>query len=273
MGGFGGRRAPMVAVDGGFDLFYSANNWDSSHYAVGVAALYRRSRAPHQVAVRASPWPHSPPSMARGVQPCSLDGQGRLQMAFQAMLPGSVGYPHPRLLFIRQLDVRSTEFPRRRGRDESAVLEWPPCEATRPVRNRPTGTTHSQVPGSGSSPFHRFGVSLLGGRRGPSTCPEWAGAQERESGLTSFRGIRLRAVLGIIAMTTLSLGMTGVASAAPSTSGGVPRGTALTHQPRAHGKSPVATYEWFFNPDGSGWVDAGHLDHLGREHVVSGGLQ
>jgi hypothetical protein len=53
--------------------------------------------------------------------------------------------------------------------------------------------------------------------------------------------------------------MTGVASAAPQVSGGVSRGTALTHQPRSHGNNPVATYEWFYNPDGGGWVDAGHL--------------
>ena len=27
----------MMAVDGGYDLFYSANNWDSADYAIGVA--------------------------------------------------------------------------------------------------------------------------------------------------------------------------------------------------------------------------------------------
>ena len=60
-------------------------------------------------------------------------------------------------------------------------------------------------------------------------------------------------------MTTLSLGVTGVALAAPSVPAGVSRGTALTHQPRAHGPNPVATYEWFTNPDGGGWTDVGHL--------------
>jgi hypothetical protein len=50
--------------------------------------------------------------------------------------------------------------------------------------------------------------------------------------------------------------MAGVASAGPS---GFTRGTPLTHQPRAHGNNPVATYEWFYNTDGDGWVDAGHL--------------
>ncbi len=33
------------------------------------------------------------------------DKQGQLQMAFQAWLPGAVGYPHPRLLFIRPLVI------------------------------------------------------------------------------------------------------------------------------------------------------------------------
>jgi hypothetical protein len=33
------------------------------------------------------------------------DTQGNLEMAFQAWLPGAVGYPHMRLLFVRPLTV------------------------------------------------------------------------------------------------------------------------------------------------------------------------
>jgi beta-xylosidase len=94
----------MVAVDGGYDLFYSANNWDSSHYAVGVArcsGILGPCTKPLSGPLLASQSNFEGPGGAT----VFTDGQGHLQMAFQAWLPGAVGYPHPRLLFIRQLDV------------------------------------------------------------------------------------------------------------------------------------------------------------------------
>ncbi len=94
----------MVAVDGGYDLFYSANNWDTSRYAVGVAhctGVLGPCTKPLSGPLYASQ------SNLEGPGGASVftDGQGNLQMAFQAWLPGAVGYPHPRLLFIRQLDI------------------------------------------------------------------------------------------------------------------------------------------------------------------------
>jgi beta-xylosidase len=94
----------MVAVDGGYDLFYSANNWDTSHYAVGVA----RCTGVLGPCTKPLSGPlYSSQSNLEGPGGASVftDGQGNLQMAFQAWLPGSVGYPHPRLLFIRQLNM------------------------------------------------------------------------------------------------------------------------------------------------------------------------
>jgi hypothetical protein len=33
------------------------------------------------------------------------DAQGRLEMVFDAWVPGAVGYPHSRLLFVRPLQM------------------------------------------------------------------------------------------------------------------------------------------------------------------------
>jgi beta-xylosidase len=94
----------MVLADGSYFLFYSGNNWDSAGYAIGVARCAG--------ALGPCTKPFSGPlfgSQANlegpGGAMVFTDKQGQLQMAFQAWLPGAVGYPHPRLLFIRQVDV------------------------------------------------------------------------------------------------------------------------------------------------------------------------
>jgi hypothetical protein len=95
----------VVAVDGGEDLFYSGNNWDSSSYAIGFA----RCAGPLGPCTE----PPGSPLLASqagtfvgpGGESVFVDGQGRLQMAFAAWLPGAVGYPHSRLLFLRPLAV------------------------------------------------------------------------------------------------------------------------------------------------------------------------
>jgi hypothetical protein len=94
----------MVVVDGSYDLFYSANNWDTSHYAIGVA----HCTGPLGPCTKplAGPLYASQSNLAGpGGAAVFTDAQGNLQMAFQAWLPGAVGYPHPRLLFIRQLAI------------------------------------------------------------------------------------------------------------------------------------------------------------------------
>jgi hypothetical protein len=94
----------MVAVDGSYFLFYSGNNWDSGNYAIGVA---------HCAGVLgpcgkplAGPLFGSQTNLeGPGGETVFTDGQGQLEMAFSAWLPGAVGYPHPRLLFTRPLVV------------------------------------------------------------------------------------------------------------------------------------------------------------------------
>jgi hypothetical protein len=94
----------MVAEDGGYDLVYSANDWDSADYAVGVARCsgpLGPCRKPLSGPLFASQANLEGPGGATVFS----DSQGQLQMAFQAWLPGAVGYPHPRLLFIRPLTM------------------------------------------------------------------------------------------------------------------------------------------------------------------------
>jgi len=94
----------MIASAGGILLFYSANNWDSADYAIGVA----RCRGPLGPCVKPLDRPllASQPNLeGPGGESVFTDAQGQLQMAFHAWLPGAVGYPHNRFLFIRPLTV------------------------------------------------------------------------------------------------------------------------------------------------------------------------
>jgi hypothetical protein len=98
-------EAPTMILSGAtYLLLYSANNWNSAHYAVGQA----RCSGPLGPCTKAlsTPLLASEPGLeGPGGEAVFTDEQGHLQMAFQAWLPGAVGYPHSRLLFIRPLAV------------------------------------------------------------------------------------------------------------------------------------------------------------------------
>jgi hypothetical protein len=94
----------MIQVDGSYWLFYSGNNWDSSQYAIGVARCAGVLGPCAQAA--AVPLLGSQPNFeGPGGESVFTDSQGNLEMAFQAWLPGAVGYPHMRLLFVRPLTL------------------------------------------------------------------------------------------------------------------------------------------------------------------------
>jgi hypothetical protein len=94
----------MVDIAGQYYLFYSGNNWSSPNYAEGVVACV----GPLGPCPAASP-PLMLASQAAfsgpGGASVFVDAQGTLQMAFAAWLPGEVGYPHSRVLFIRKIAV------------------------------------------------------------------------------------------------------------------------------------------------------------------------
>jgi len=100
----------MVLVDGRYDLFYSGNNWNSADYGVGLA---------HCAGVlgpcaKVSPEPllaSQSNFVGPGGETVFTDAEGHLDIAFDAWLPGAVGYPHSRLLFVRPLVV-TNDLPR-----------------------------------------------------------------------------------------------------------------------------------------------------------------
>ncbi|MDQ3642751.1 MAG: glycoside hydrolase family 43 protein [Actinomycetota bacterium] len=111
----------MVRVEGTYFLFYSANWWESSRYAIG----YATSEAPLGPCVKATRWrpwvaadvhAHGP-----GGQEFFTDTEGQLWMAFHAWVRGSVGYATGggRALWLAKVSFTTTPAPlspRRRAR-------------------------------------------------------------------------------------------------------------------------------------------------------------
>ncbi len=92
----------MWSSSGSYYLFYSGNNWNSASYAIGVAVC----RGPLGPCAKplGGPFYASTSSLA-GPGGASLfrDPRGNPWIAFHAWLPGAVGYPNARLLFVRPL--------------------------------------------------------------------------------------------------------------------------------------------------------------------------
>jgi Glycosyl hydrolases family 43 len=91
----------LVQMNGRYYLFYSGNNWNSADYAVGVALC---SGPLGPCTTLGSPILQTNSSMSGpGGATIFTDTSGAVWMAFDAWLPGSVGYPHSRQLYLRQL--------------------------------------------------------------------------------------------------------------------------------------------------------------------------
>jgi len=90
----------MVLEAGRYDLFYSANQWNGDHYAIGVAQCAGPTgpcTKPLDAPILAS----QSTLVSPGGPSLFTDTEGRLWIAFHAYLPSAVGYPHSRLLFLR----------------------------------------------------------------------------------------------------------------------------------------------------------------------------
>jgi len=94
----------MVDLDGQWELFYSGNDWSTAGYAVGVAACVGP--------LGPCPASTSPPILSSGPSFSGPGGasvftgtDGTVRMAFHAWLPGEVGFPHSRVLFIQRVTV------------------------------------------------------------------------------------------------------------------------------------------------------------------------
>jgi hypothetical protein len=102
----GVAEAPDLVVAGGrYFLFYSGNDWSSPYYAVGVATC---SGPLGPCSNAASPGPilsSGAGAEGPGGESVFTNGTGSYWIAFHAYIPGAVGYPNSRDLFIRQLDL------------------------------------------------------------------------------------------------------------------------------------------------------------------------
>jgi len=93
----------VLPWSGRYYLFYSANNWNSSNYAIGVA-ICQGPTGPcskpldHSIVVSQGAAMSGP-----GGPSLFTDTRGKLWIAFHAWLPSAVGYPNSRLLFLRQV--------------------------------------------------------------------------------------------------------------------------------------------------------------------------
>ena len=94
----------MVLWSGRYYLFYSANNWDTANYAIGMAVCQGPTgpcSKPLDHSIVASQATMSGP----GGPSLFTDNQGGWWIAFHAWLPSAVGYPHSRLLFLRHVTL------------------------------------------------------------------------------------------------------------------------------------------------------------------------
>jgi hypothetical protein len=96
-------EGPSVLLwSGRYYLFYSANNWDSADYAIGVA-LCQGPAGPCSKLFDHSFVSSQGTMSGPGGPSLFTDTQGGLWIAFHAWLPSAIGYPHSRLLFLRQV--------------------------------------------------------------------------------------------------------------------------------------------------------------------------
>jgi hypothetical protein len=94
----------LVAGGGHYILFYSGNNWNSSSYGVGAADC----SGPLGPCTRVSSQPilaSSSTLTGPGGESVFSDTSGSLWIAFHAWVPGAVGYPHSRALYVRPLNL------------------------------------------------------------------------------------------------------------------------------------------------------------------------
>jgi hypothetical protein len=97
----------MVFSGGQYRLFYSANSWRTPDYAVGVADCSGPS-GPCAAAGNGPVLTSDNGFSGPGGPAVFTDVQGSMWVAFHAWLPGAVGFPNSRLLFLRLVTVTAT---------------------------------------------------------------------------------------------------------------------------------------------------------------------
>jgi beta-xylosidase len=94
----------LVLVNGHYFLFFSGNDWNTASYAVGVAGC----AGPLGPCTDASPSPilsSGTETAGPGGESFFVDASGKFWMAFHAWVPGAVGYPNSRDLYLRPVNL------------------------------------------------------------------------------------------------------------------------------------------------------------------------
>jgi hypothetical protein len=94
----------LVLVNGRYFLFFSGNDWNSASYAVGVAGC----AGPLGPCTDASPsaiLSSATETAGPGGESVFADSHGNFWIAFHAWVPGAVGYPNSRDLYVRPLNL------------------------------------------------------------------------------------------------------------------------------------------------------------------------
>ena len=92
----------MWSQAGAYYLFYSGNEWDTASYAEGVAAC-QGPLGPCTKVLSHPLYGSQPNLVGPGGASVFGDSRGNVWIAFHGWLPGAVGYPNARLLFLRML--------------------------------------------------------------------------------------------------------------------------------------------------------------------------
>jgi hypothetical protein len=93
----------LVLVNGHYVLFFSGNDWNTGNYAVGVA----RCSGPVGPCTDASLNPilsSDSETAGPGGESFFVDAHGNFWLAFHAWVPGAVGYPNSRDLYLRRVN-------------------------------------------------------------------------------------------------------------------------------------------------------------------------
>jgi len=97
----------MVTTGGHYYLFFSGNDWESGNYAVGVATCI----GPLGPCSDATPSPILSSGLGvagPGGESVFADTSGNFWIAFHAWVPGAVGFPNSRDLYLRRLTFSPT---------------------------------------------------------------------------------------------------------------------------------------------------------------------
>jgi hypothetical protein len=98
-------EAPDLVTSGGrYFLFYSGNSWNSANYAVGVATC-RGPLGPCTKPLTNPILASGPGADGPGGESVFADTSGSYWVAYHAWIPGAVGYPNNRDLYLRRLDL------------------------------------------------------------------------------------------------------------------------------------------------------------------------